>query len=147
MSCTQSLSHITVFSLAVRLASASTKTNCCVLQQCSTRLALLVLCRHWRASHLLQHWQAWLHSNRSLRQRGAIVHRAHQGYIMRHAWRHWQRLASSKVLRMMLLPLITSVAWHTSCHLCLHLCEVPRLQQCAAASLQSACSHHHWWSA
>ncbi|KAL0052575.1 hypothetical protein WJX82_004127 [Trebouxia sp. C0006] len=55
-------------------------------------------CRHRQFSHLLQHWQAWVHAKRSLRQRGAMVHRAHQGYTMRHAWRHWQWLASSKAV-------------------------------------------------
>jgi len=81
-----------------------------VLLQRQTRLAVLVLCRHRQFSHLLQHWQAWVHAKRSLRQRGAMVHRAHQGYTMRHAWRHWQWLASSKVPHIMLLPLVTNVA-------------------------------------
>jgi hypothetical protein len=74
------------------------------------KMALLVLCRHKQASHLLQHWQAWVRAKRSLRQRGAMVHRAHQGYTMRHAWRHWQWLASSKVLHIILWPLVTNVA-------------------------------------
>ncbi len=108
------------------------------------KMAVMVLCRHRQASHLLQHWQAWVHTNRSLREHGAMVHRAHQGYTMRHAWRHWQWLASSKVLQIILLPPVSNVAHKF--HLCLHLCKVPRLQQCAA-SLQSACSHYHWWSA
>ncbi len=33
-----------------------------------------------------------------------------------------------------------SPMWHTTFHLCLHLCKAPRLLHCAA-SLQSACSH------
>ncbi|DBA72932.1 TPA: hypothetical protein ACH3X2_009886 [Trebouxia sp. C0005] len=55
-------------------------------------------CRHRHASHLLQQWQAWVQTNRSLRQHAGMVHRAHQGYIMRQAWRHWQWLASSKAI-------------------------------------------------
>ncbi len=90
--------------------SASIKTSCCVLQQCLTRLAVLVVCRHRRVVQLLQHWQAWVHAKRSLRQRGTMVHRAHQGYTMQHAWKHWQWLASSKVLHINLLPPVTNVA-------------------------------------
>ncbi|DBA85972.1 TPA: hypothetical protein ACH3X1_005510 [Trebouxia sp. C0004] len=68
----------------------------------STRQAFVAAtvrrCRHRCAVHLLQHWQAWVHTKRSLQQRGAMVHRAHQGYTMQHAWRHWQWLASSKAI-------------------------------------------------
>ncbi len=74
------------------------------------KMAVLMLCRHRQAIHLLQHWQAWLRAKRSLRELGAMVHRAHQGYTMRHTWRHWQWLASSKVLHIMLLRLIASMA-------------------------------------
>lgn len=32
-----------------------------------------------------------------MRQRGQMVHRAHQGFAMRHAWEHWHWIASCKV--------------------------------------------------
>ena len=46
---------------------------------------------------MLQHWHSWAQEKGRLRQRGQMVHRAHQGFAMRHAWEHWHWIASCKV--------------------------------------------------
>ena len=57
----------------------------------------LTKCRQRRSACLLQHWHSWAQEKGRLRQRGQMVHRAHQGFAMRHTWEHWHWIASCKV--------------------------------------------------
>lgn len=72
-----------------------------------------------------------------------MLHRAHQGYTMQHAWRHWQWLASSKVLRIILWPLVFNVAHNIPALLAF----MQGSEAAAMCSITAVCSHYHWWSA
>ena len=92
----------------------------------------MTCCRQQHIQHIVQQWQSWVLHRRSLRQRGLMVSRLHQGFTLRHAWQHWPWLAGGKVILHTAFHELLNFNQHVE-HVHLTLCTI--LGGCIAGSL------------